>query len=334
MKSQLENLLPDFDHSWIPWPENDGKETNQFIFPTENVVKCPKCPEIYCSQACMEADVLKNGHEFLCPGGRSAEERQAMMEFAFHAVETNDIFILASKVYAQIIKKMELGQPVEDAIYDYQPFTKGKWHEVVVPPEDENPAEFKDSLRTLLLDSLELLKQFLPQRPELEFLYTEDFYAQIIGGFEMNNLSIVVDSPLKWFLISLSKKEDQDLKKNLAKLGITLLELKRLEEEREQSEEDHDESEEEEQSEEDVKEEETEIEEGGKKNKGKQKEEVKPLSRPISSLKGKQESLNADKCRDEQENERKKNQIGKEGCDREDEMKMKKIQKIQLGLTN
>jgi len=136
-------------------------------------------------------------------------------------------FLLAARVYAQIIKKIDMGVPIEDAIADYKPFTKGLWHEVVVAPEEENPVEFKNMLHQLLVDSLQLLKDFFPKRKELEFLYTEEFYAQIIGGFEMNNLSVVVDSPLKWHLISLSKKDgNPELKRGLARLSLILHELR------------------------------------------------------------------------------------------------------------
>ena len=64
----------------------------------------------------------------------------------------------------------------------------------VVALEDNagDPVEIESQLRELLNDSLTVLKAIL-WRDGLEDLFNADFYARLIGAFELNNLTVEIE---------------------------------------------------------------------------------------------------------------------------------------------
>ncbi|CAN1220320.1 Histone-lysine N-methyltransferase ATXR2, partial [Linum perenne] len=83
-------------------------------FPLPSAVSCSGgCGEAYyCSMSCAEAD-WTSSHSLLCTGKRSESlSRDALLKFAQHANETNDIFLLAAKTIAFTIlryRKLKAG---------------------------------------------------------------------------------------------------------------------------------------------------------------------------------------------------------------------------------
>ena len=189
------------------------KETT-VSFRETNIVQCA-CGECFCSETCRkESDT----HALLCTA--SVPDDHPIVKFKIHAMQTNEIFLLAAKVVASIIVRALKNH--KDPMKDYRGFVRRLWWDVVVEGENseekeesseekEEPSEEKEiPLRDILCDltkeSLDLLRKgLLNERSESESrvmaqYLTLDFYGRIIGMFEQNQISIDVESPLSVLL--------------------------------------------------------------------------------------------------------------------------------------
>ncbi|CAA6658308.1 unnamed protein product [Spirodela intermedia] len=181
--------------------------------------------EHYCSELCAEAD-WESFHSLLCTGNKSdPSQREALVKFMEHANKTNDIFILAAKVISSTIlrykrlKESHLRREVQYAAVNgncascfsllleaWKPVSMGfkkRWWECVALPDDVDLGDevsFRMEIRDLAHKSLQLLKEAIFVQ-ECAPLFSLDVYGHIIGMFELNNLDLVVASPVEDYFI-------------------------------------------------------------------------------------------------------------------------------------
>ncbi|KAF3779948.1 Histone-lysine N-methyltransferase [Nymphaea thermarum] len=186
--------------------------------------------EYYCSKSCAEAD-WESCHSLLCLGkesGGSGTCREALARFCEHATETNDIFLLAAKVISSTVlkyqnlktanhecqkKKMktsEISGPNFPFLLEaWKPFSMGykqRWWDCVALPDDVECSEetsFRMQMKDLAFKSLQLLKAAIFTE-ECAPLFSLEIYGHIIGMFELNNLDLVVASPVEDYFIYIS----------------------------------------------------------------------------------------------------------------------------------
>ncbi|GLT87060.1 hypothetical protein SLE2022_051620 [Rubroshorea leprosula] len=195
-------------------------------FPLPSVVSCPgECEEAhYCSKSCAEAD-WQLFHSLLCTGEKSDTlSREALSKFIQHANETNDIFLLAAKAISSTIlryRKLKAtlskeGQKTEPYTFSscdlsllleaWKPISIGhkrRWWDCIALPDDvddSDEATFRMQIRELAFTSLQLLKEAIFEK-ECEPLFSLEIYGHIIGMFELNNLDLVVASPVEDYFL-------------------------------------------------------------------------------------------------------------------------------------
>ncbi|KAL5730979.1 Histone-lysine N-methyltransferase atxr2 [Ranunculus cassubicifolius] len=205
--------------------------SKQFSLPS--AVPCSgQCEEAYyCSKLCAEADWAEF-HSLLCPGDRSGPEcREALLKFIEHANGTNDVFYLAAKAisstilrYRKIKKARFQGQEKNKELIGsantfsilseaWKPISMGykkRWWDCVALPGDvDDEASFRGQMRDLAFESLQLLKEAIFDE-ECAPLFSLEIYGHIIGMFELNNLDLVVASPVEdYFLYIEDLQEEQ-----------------------------------------------------------------------------------------------------------------------------
>jgi hypothetical protein len=187
-----------YEQSWTLLGEEDIKR------PPSHVV-C-SCGEIYCSSECQGNDNARNGHAILCTGpidGESSREHP-IIQFKLHAMETNEIFILAAQVVTSII--MRYKKDPKRSKEAFKRFVQNKWWDVVWPSntagDESEVLEEKNMLANTLyelsMESFHLLRQAILSNcspvqisdKEFDELFNVDYYGSIIGMFEQNNLGI------------------------------------------------------------------------------------------------------------------------------------------------
>ncbi|KAJ1698168.1 hypothetical protein LUZ63_006680 [Rhynchospora breviuscula] len=205
--------------------------TDRFALP--EVVSCPAgCEEEkYCSQSCADAD-WETYHSLLCTSSNN-KQSLALLKFIEHANETNDIFIVAAKAIAFTIlryRKLKKSQvkdkgkgllgKMDSANFSllleaWKPISMGfkqRWWECISLPDDVDPSEelqFRTEIRDLASTSLELLKDAIFDI-ECAPLFSLDAYGSIIGMFELNNLDLVVASPIEDYFIYIDELPDKE----------------------------------------------------------------------------------------------------------------------------
>ncbi|KAK3184333.1 hypothetical protein Dsin_031619 [Dipteronia sinensis] len=214
-------------------------------FPLPSATSCPwGCKEaFYCRKLCAEAD-WKLSHSLLCTGERSKSlSREALSKFIQHANGTNDIFLLAAKAICFTIsryRKLKADYLKEQDkcssanaldCYDlsllleaWKPISfghKGRWWDCIALQDDVDSSDEASSrmkIRELANTSLQLLKAAIFDK-ECESLFSLEFDGHIIGMFELNNLDLVVASPVEDYFLyiddlpELKKKEAEIIKR-------------------------------------------------------------------------------------------------------------------------
>ncbi|CAN6240994.1 unnamed protein product [Urochloa humidicola] len=197
--------------------------TDQFCLPS--VVACPGgCEgELYCSQSCADSD-WDSYHSLLCTGSKTEPlRRSALQKFVQHANGTNDIFLVAVKAITfTLLRYMKLKrQPASHEssfsllMEAWKPLSMGfkkRWWECVALPEDIDSSDedsFRQQIRDLAFESLQLLKDAIFD-PECAPLFSLDVYGHIIGMFELNNLDLVVASPVEDYFIHIDDLPDRE----------------------------------------------------------------------------------------------------------------------------
>ncbi|KAK7324781.1 hypothetical protein VNO77_28620 [Canavalia gladiata] len=190
-------------------------------------IPCPGgCGEAYyCSTSCAEAD-FESSHSLLCTGEScDPARREALLEFIKHANDTNDIFLLAAKAISYTIlryHKLKAFSLEEQVKYDtscvsnhcnlsllleaWRPISMGhkrRWWDCIALPDDvdsSDEASFRMQIKELAFESLQLLKTAIFDK-ECEPLFSLEIYGHIIGMFELNNLDLVVASPVEDYFL-------------------------------------------------------------------------------------------------------------------------------------
>ncbi|XP_024987500.1 histone-lysine N-methyltransferase ATXR2 [Cynara cardunculus var. scolymus] len=196
-------------------------------FPLPSVNICPGgCKEAYyCSKSCAQAD-WDLCHSLLCTGEESKSlSKKALSRFIEHANETNDIFLLAAKaICCTILKYRKLKaacskEKEKNSISNglsnhnfalllkaWKPISMGykrRWWDCVALPDDVDTSDetaFRMQIRQLAFESLELLKAAIFDE-ECSPLFSLEVYGHIIGMFELNNLDLVVASPVEDYFL-------------------------------------------------------------------------------------------------------------------------------------
>ncbi|XP_076886162.1 histone-lysine N-methyltransferase ATXR2-like [Bidens hawaiensis] len=210
-------------------------------FPLPAVINCPGgCKEVYyCSKSCAEAD-WDACHSLLCTGeGSKSLSKKALSKFIQHANETNDIFILAAKAISFTILKYRKLKAVNnkdkekektqlsDALGNHnfcillkawKPILMGykrRWWDCIALPDDvdvSDEASFRMQIKQLAFESLELLKGAILDE-ECFPLFSLEIYGNIIGMFELNNLDLVVASPMEDYFLYIDDLPEAEKKK-------------------------------------------------------------------------------------------------------------------------
>ncbi|KAL3157536.1 hypothetical protein ABBQ32_011992 [Trebouxia sp. C0010 RCD-2024] len=183
--------------------------------------------EVYCSQKCAAAAWAAHHSVLCCHGsqgrvgklsaatsseagpssGNHAEEMRAFQE---HANSTNDVFLVAAQAVANtLIRAREAlcfsGQDSKKACWHallkgWEPYHMGWkkpwWQSVACPDDVDNEQEFRQELKDLASDSLNLLKAAIYDE-RFPALFDLDVYGSIVGMFELNNLGIMSPSPIQ-----------------------------------------------------------------------------------------------------------------------------------------
>lgn len=195
------------------------------------------CEEsFYCSKSCAETD-WETCHSLLCLGEKSkASSPSALYEFIEHANDTNDIFILAAKAISYTIlryknlKEAYLKRGDKECIGStaavsllleaWKPISMGqkrRWWDCIALPEDVNKcdeAAFRRQIKDVAYESLQLLKAAIFDE-ECALLFSLEIYGHIVGMFELNNLDLVVASPVEDYFLYIddlleSQKKDAE----------------------------------------------------------------------------------------------------------------------------
>ncbi|KDO21718.1 hypothetical protein SPRG_13134 [Saprolegnia parasitica CBS 223.65] len=182
------------------------------------------CGAIYCSPTCRSA-AWERYHCALCTGHPDTP----MHDFLQHAIDTNEIFLLAAQVLGRICVAYAKDQDLAAARRPVDMFCKLPWWEVVASEEDLEEGQSMDEycgvFRHLLEETFALFMDGLrfnvahlalhePHPDEasdyMSGLHWEnvvadgiangflsvDFFANVVGMFEMNNISMEVRHPL------------------------------------------------------------------------------------------------------------------------------------------
>ncbi|KAK9284278.1 hypothetical protein L1049_023448 [Liquidambar formosana] len=215
--------------------------SKQFSLPS--AISCPGgCGEAYyCSKLCAEVD-WESSHSLLCTGERSKSIcREALLKFIQHANETNDIFLLAAKAisftilkyrklkaaYLKELEKYATPSVLENSdlsllLEAWKPISMGykrRWWDCIALPDDVDccdEAAFRIQIRELAFTSLQFLKAAIFDK-ECESLFSLEIYGNIIGMFELNNLDLIVASPVEDYFLYIDdlphseKKEAEEM---------------------------------------------------------------------------------------------------------------------------
>ncbi|KAL5573268.1 hypothetical protein UlMin_022865 [Ulmus minor] len=213
-------------------------------FPLPQMVPCAGgCGEVYyCSKSCAEAD-WELCHSLLCTGEKSESvSREALVEFFQHANETNDIFILAAKAISSTILRYRKLKAIRrekapnisshtdlSLLFEaWKPISIGhkrRWWDCMALPVDVESSDedsFRMQIRSLAFTSLQLLKAAIFEK-ECEPLFSLEIYGNIIGMFELNNLDLVVASPVEDYFLHIDDLPDSE-KKNAEEITRPFLE--------------------------------------------------------------------------------------------------------------
>ena len=174
---------------------------------TDDVLMCQNgCGEFYCSETCRAAH-WERSHRLLCVGALE-NSSHALIKFKMHAINTNDIFLLAAEVIAAIIcRVMDTGCSVEEASRPYVFFERGPWWETSSGGDEEIAAQMKSLATESVCLLSEAMESYAASMPELFTLYS---YGCIIGTFELNNIGISFPSPLVGYANNLEAGECED----------------------------------------------------------------------------------------------------------------------------
>jgi SET domain len=186
-----------------------------------------QCDAEYCSEECRRQAWSQN-HRFLCVSelyqdAKMKDAAEALVLFKQHASVSNDIFMLAAKLVAQLCSRVDAWgstmmtndtltpQDEAEALhFAFSPIAHivnlPWWDVVQVPAEIENKDAFRNDLIKTCTESFHLLRSTLaldkrePVLAAFDRVFDIELYARIIGMFEMNNWAMVAQNPLSDYI--------------------------------------------------------------------------------------------------------------------------------------
>ncbi|KAH9100158.1 hypothetical protein LEN26_016125 [Aphanomyces euteiches] len=221
IESQLAYILHVESGAIPPVPRTVKVDIEESL-PQKGIVKC-SCGAVYCSNECRVA-AWERYHCLLCVGHPDTP----MQDFVRHSSETNEIFLLAAQVICTICVSFARSRNLPEARKPVDMFCKLPWWEVVSTAADLEPGqtleEYCGIFKDLLSHTVELFVRGLQfninhlmlhgSHPDAESTYMEnidfenvfvdceadgilsvDFFARVVGMFEMNNISLEIRHP-------------------------------------------------------------------------------------------------------------------------------------------
>jgi hypothetical protein len=189
------------------------------------------CSIAFCGAHC-EGRAWSEWHALLCmpcaDGAGSAmsddvaepaidSARLAQLEaFHAHALETNEIFLLAARVCTTVVLAARRLGTWEGAWAPFAALHQPLWWEAVAF-STENSGERDEltaraQMREVLTESWTLLRAALvaaqPAAADLPILASAELYARIVGMFERNNCSMLVASPVEDYFLHVDALPD------------------------------------------------------------------------------------------------------------------------------
>lgn len=245
---ELTATTKDFTTAIAFLQKKGGKSPEESYFSVfklaESQVKCT-CGVLYCSNTCRQIAYAQH-HALLCP--QSEDRENAMGQFLNHTLVTNEIFQLAAKVVAKILLLFIATQDMTQARQPVDMFCKLLWWEVITSENDledgETLEQYRDRFRQLITQTFDYFIRGL--RENLVHLEAKgdlngfsidavlttcadvlnvDFFSQIVGMFEMNNISMEIDHPfhaLGEALSAASPEEEKVMPPVLARVKAAL----------------------------------------------------------------------------------------------------------------
>lgn len=113
-------------------------------------------------------------------------------------------------------KKAKQSEPKQSLLLEaWKPVSIGykrRWWDCIALPDDVDPTDegaFRMQIKNLACTSLELLKIAIFDK-ECEALFSLEIYGNIIGMFELNNLDLVVASPVEDYFLYIDDLPDAE----------------------------------------------------------------------------------------------------------------------------
>jgi hypothetical protein len=187
------------------------------------------CSLAYCGDEC-EGRGWAEWHSLLCipladgSGAAMSDEVVAAVPapdparleaFRAHALESNEIFLLAARVCATVALTYARTGSWETAWAPFAAFHQPLWWDAVAfsveDVEGASEEAVREQMREVLAESWALLKAALCIHPALEALplfATPELYARVVGLFERNNCSMFVASPVEDYFLHIDSLPD------------------------------------------------------------------------------------------------------------------------------
>jgi hypothetical protein len=163
-----------------------------------DIVLCEqRCGEMYCSESCAKQH-WHSSHCLLCTG--ALEEDAPLVKFKVHAMENNEIFLMAADHFANVCSEVDrtlahvvdlnekavLAESVaRAAVAPYSDFVRQLWWDVAIAPDGTDPVTLRASLVMMVDESWSLLNEALglEARGLGRFLSPEYVFCSIVLHF-------------------------------------------------------------------------------------------------------------------------------------------------------
>ena len=158
----------------------------------------------FCEDCRMSTAALVH-RRYMCGACNEKGALAALEVFYELAADTNDIFILAAKLLANVMHRAKATKTLEEAWQPYAMGYKMLWWESVARPEDvpeDEEVAFRADLRELASDAFDAFCVAVQESSPEDYeryrgnLLSLDVWGSVIGMFELNNLSILARGPV------------------------------------------------------------------------------------------------------------------------------------------
>lgn len=177
-----------------------------------------KCGQVYCCMECQQDDWEWGGHKELCTGWID-DVNHPLVQFRYHAITSNQIFLLIAKWLARILNEnipyRDNDDHDDDTSIDLHPlvdFSMKLWWEVATLSVVNDPMGYAEmitldqSCRRLCHESHALLEAAWPEHKGSPWL-TPIGFAKLVGSLEQNCVGIRQKHPLRYNIM-----EDSELR--------------------------------------------------------------------------------------------------------------------------